>query len=94
VARRRRIGVVGHLLGKYLSFAWVLQDVANEGTGGAVDFPIFSGDPVNLFLDELDTVFSLFDLLFVGLAVFTSWRTLQPEEPEREPAPAPGGPLS
>jgi hypothetical protein len=82
--------LLGILLGKYLSFVWVLQDVANEETGGAVDIPVFSMDTVDLFRDELGTVFDWIDLLWVGLAVYTAWRALQPEEPEaapEEPAP-------
>jgi hypothetical protein len=81
--------LIGILLGKYLSFAWVLADVAREETGGAVEISVFSWDTVDLFREELGTVFGLFDLLWVGLAVYTAWRALQPEEPEPEPAGEP-----
>jgi hypothetical protein len=33
----------------------------------------------SFFREELDAVFGWFDLLWVGLAVFTAWRALQPE---------------
>ena len=41
-----------------------------------------------LFREDLDMVFGLFDLLWVGLAVFTAWRLAQPDAPEPAPAPA------
>jgi hypothetical protein len=34
-------------------------------------------------------VFGWFDLLWIGLAVFTAWRALQPAEPELPPGPEP-----
>src|SRR5918998_2477573 len=74
--------LLGILLGKYLSFAWVLADVAREETGGAVEISVLSMDTVDLFREELGTVFGWFDLLWAGLAVYTAWRALQPEEPE------------
>ena len=40
----------------------------------------------SLFRNNLDVVFSFFDLLWVGFAVFTAWRIPQIDEPE----PAPG----
>ena len=49
-------------------------------------------DTFDLFRDNLDTVFGWIDLLWVGLAVLSAWRALQPEDPEpaqpvHEPAP-------
>jgi hypothetical protein len=84
--------LLGILIGKYLSFVWVLQNAAEDEFGGGVDIPVFSMDTFDLFRDNLDTVFGWIDLLWVGLAVFTAWRALQPEEPEpaqpvHEPAP-------
>jgi len=75
--------LVGVLVGKYLAFAWVLQDVASEQ---GVDLGLFSADMRQLFREDLGAVFGWFDLLWVGLAVFTAWRLLQPELP---PGPGP-----
>jgi hypothetical protein len=94
--------LLGIAVGKYLSFVWVLQNAANEETGfpvdfGADDFPVFSRNTFDLFRDNLDTVFGWIDLLWVGLAVVTAWRTLQPEEPQPAHAvdkPAPDEPAS
>ena len=79
--------LVGILVGKYLSFAWVLQEVAERETQGAISISVLSMDTFELFRDELDTVFDWIDILWVGLAVYTAWRALQPEEPEPEPVP-------
>lgn len=81
--------LVGILVGKYLSFVWVLQEVAERETQGALEIPLFSMDTVELFRDELDTVFDWIDILWVGLAVYTAWRALQPDEPETAPEPRP-----
>lgn len=82
--------LLGILLGKYLAFVWVLQEVAEEETGGLIDVPLFSGDTVDLFWSSRSEVFSWIDLLWAALAVITAWRVLGPEEPEPEVA-APAG---
>jgi hypothetical protein len=84
--------LLGILIGKYLSFVWVLQNAAEDEFGEGVDIPVFSMDTFDLFRENLDTVFGWIDLLWVGLAVVTAWRALQPEGPEpaqpvHEPAP-------
>ena len=71
--------LLGILLGKYLAFVWLLQEGAEDLN---VNVSVFSSDTVDLFRNNLDVVFSWIDLLWVGLAVYTAWRTLQPEEPE------------
>jgi hypothetical protein len=87
--------LLGILIGKYLSFVWVLQNVADERLSENVDIPVFSMDTVDLFRNNLDTIFGWIDLLWVGLAVVTAWRALEPEKPEPAPAvhePAPDEP--
>jgi len=71
--------LLGNLLGKYLTFAFVVQEDL-ESVGESIG--LVSGDMITLFRENLDVVFSLFDLLWVGLAVFTAWRVPQVEEPE------------
>jgi hypothetical protein len=75
--------LLGILVGKYLAFAWVIQDIAAD-EGASVG--LFSGEMRGLFRDALGDVFGWFDLLWVGFAVFTAWRLL---EPDREPRPEP-----
>ncbi len=68
--------LVGILLGKYLSYAFVLQEQAKEA---GVELGLFSTEIRDFFREDLGSVFGLFDVLFVGLAVYTAWRALQPE---------------
>jgi hypothetical protein len=70
--------LAGILLGKYLSFAFVVQAEV-EAVGQSIG--LVSGDMVSFFRDELRVVFGLFDLLWVGLAVATAWRVPQREKP-------------
>ena len=73
--------LIGILLGKYLTFWWVVRDEA-EQFGVASDFGVLSSNTIDLFREELGTVFGWIDLLWVGLAVVTAWRITAPEEPE------------
>jgi hypothetical protein len=71
------LALVGILIGKYLGFALVVQEEA-ESFGESIG--LFSGDMFEIFQDNLGDVFGVFDLLWVGLAVFSAWRIPQPEE--------------
>lgn len=75
--------LLGILLGKYLSYAFAVQEELSElaeSVGVEESIGIFSGDMFSFFREDLDAVFGLFDLLWVGLAVFTAWRIPQPDE--------------
>jgi hypothetical protein len=76
--------LVGVLLGKYLSYAFVVQERL-EAVGASVG--ILSSDMFRFFREDLSNVFGLFDLLWIGLAVFTAWRVPQLEQPEPAAAP-------
>jgi hypothetical protein len=78
--------LLGIAIGKYLSFAWILDDAPE------LEVSVFSSDTVDLFFDELSLVFDWIDLLWVGLAVYTAWRALQPQEPEPEQVETPSEP--
>ena len=66
--------LVGILLGKYLGYAFAIQ---KDADAAGVSIGLFSGDMFRFFREDLDRVFGLFDLLWVGLAVFTAWRVPQ-----------------
>ena len=70
--------LLGILLGKYLSFAFGVQEDADAA---GVSIGLLSGDMFTLFRENLDIVFSLFDLLWVGFAVFSAWRIPKVDEP-------------
>jgi hypothetical protein len=80
------MALLGILIGKYLGFALIVQEDA-EAFGASIG--LFSEDMFRLFREELDAVFGLFDLLWVGLAVFSAWRIPQVEEPEPVPVAPP-----
>jgi hypothetical protein len=61
--------LLGILFGKYGTFAYF-----ERRPGQAY----WDRELIDLFFSNLDFVFDWFDLLFVGLAVFTAWRMLQP----------------
>ena len=50
---------------------------------------LFSSDMFRFFREDIENVFGLFDLLWIGLAVFTAWRVPQIELPEPPPTAAP-----
>ena len=78
--------LLGILLGKYLGFAWTVQDELGIAAG------LLSGEMVSLFRENLSQIFGRFDLLWVGLAIASAWISLQPDDeapaPEAPPVPA------
>ena len=77
--------LAGIVLGKYLGYAFDIQEQADAA---GVSLGLFSSDMFRFFREDLEHVFGLFDLLWVGLAVFTAWRLTQPDAPEPASAPA------
>ena len=77
--------LVGIVLGKYLGYAFEIQEQADAA---GVSIGLFSSDMFTFFREDLEHVFGLFDLLWVGLAVFTAWRLTQPDAPEPAATPA------
>ena len=78
--------LIGILLGKYLSFALVvLEDAERLG----IDIGVFSTEMRDIFRESLSDVFGAFDLLWVGLAVFSAWRIPRPEPVEPAPQQLP-----
>ncbi len=78
--------LVGILLGKYLGFAFSIQEQADEI---GLELGLFSTEMRTFFREDLGSVFGLFDLLWVGLAVYTAWRAPQRSGPESSPGPDP-----
>ena len=76
--------LIGILIGKYLSYAFGVQEQAEEA---GVELGLFSGEMRSFFREDLDNVFGLFDLLWIGFAVYTAWRVPQRMRPGRSPEP-------
>jgi len=72
--------LLGILIGKYLSFAFVTQQVL-PGVG------LLSGDMFRLFRDALHDIFGLYDLLWVGLAAAAAWTGLRAGDADTATAP-------
>lgn len=83
------LALLGILIGKYLSFVWVLAD-AFEEEGLGIEVRIFSRETWDAFMEARSDVWSVFDLLWTGLAVFTAYRIpAVPRAPEVEEAAQP-----
>lgn len=64
----------GIVLGKYLAFVWIGQDMlGNLG----LSLPLFSSDTARLFWDSRSDIWSAWDLLWAGLAIVTAFRIPQ-----------------
>jgi signal peptidase I len=64
--------LLGILLGKYLAFALNISDTAG--------ISVLSREMFDLFRDNRDSIFSLYDLLWTALAVSSAWLVLRPDE--------------
>jgi len=82
------LALAGIVLGKYLAFVWIGQDVLGKL---GLSLPIFSTDTLRLFWDSKSDVWGGWDLLWAGLAVVTAFRIPKHEREQQagEVAPAP-----
>jgi hypothetical protein len=71
----------GIVLGKYLAFVWVGQDMLDNL---GLSLLVFSSDTARLFWDTRSDIWSAWDLLWAALAIVTAFRI-----PQRESKPAP-----
>ena len=78
--------LLGVLLGKYLGFAFAVQE-AEQHFGTQTG--LLSGEMFSLFRHNLGEVFGLCDLLWTALAVGSAWYALRPEQAEAAPEAAP-----
>lgn len=75
--------VLGVLLGKYLTYVGDVRDAvtAEFGAGVADEVSATSTDTLRFFFEDRDAVFSMWDLLWAGLAVLAAWRVPREQEP-------------
>lgn len=68
--------ILGIAIGKYISFYVALKGVVAEESGAeaAESLSPFSSEVFSFFQEVSSEIFSPFDLVWVGLAVFTAWR--------------------
>ena len=75
--------LLGILVGKYLGFAFAVQDAERDF---GVQTGLLSGEMFSLFRESLSEVFGLYDVLWTGFAVASAWYALRPAESEAVPA--------
>jgi hypothetical protein len=83
------LALVGIVLGKYLAFVWIGQDVIDKA-GFTLSLPVFSSNTVRLFWEGRGDIWGGWDLLWAGLAVVTAFRIPQREQAKPAPETAPG----
>jgi hypothetical protein len=68
--------VVGIAIGKYLTFFHVAQEYFTRefGAAAASQLSVFSGEFIQFFFQNIGSWISGYDILWIGLAVFTAWR--------------------
>ncbi len=84
--------LVGIVIGKYLAFAFSVQDQLRPG---GTDVGLLSGHMLRLFHDSLGGVFGFWDILWAALAVGTAWVLLRErDDPKRGAAVEKPGSIS
>lgn len=68
--------IVGIAIGKYLTFFHLAQEYLTNESGAEVAsrLSVFSGEVIQIFLQSIGSWISGYDILWIGLAVFTAWR--------------------
>jgi hypothetical protein len=71
--------VIGIFLGKYYGFYVVVKEIVAEDYGAeyAATISLFSADVITFFMENLTEIVDLFDILFIGLAVYMAWKMLR-----------------
>ena len=74
--------IFGIFFGKYFGFYLIVKDEISEyfGPEAAKEISFFSKDVFDIFLEVLRENPNLYDLLFIGLAVYYAWRMLKQDQ--------------
>lgn len=67
---------LGIVLGKYFSYVWEFRDAVREAFGdeAADEVSAFDTEMVRFFFEDADRIFSFYDLLWFGFAMYAAWR--------------------
>jgi hypothetical protein len=68
--------VLGIVIGKYGTYQHIFQEslmAMENGAAIAAEFSLFSVGMIQLFMADLSNMVGGFDLLWIGLAVYTAW---------------------
>jgi hypothetical protein len=72
--------LVGIVLGKYIAYVYFIKEAVREQVSeeAADSIGYFDTDVMSAFREDFSDVFSGYDLLWAGLAIFTAWRMARP----------------
>jgi hypothetical protein len=81
--------LVGIVLGKYVAYVYFIKEAVREQVSdeAADSIGYFDTDVMSAFREDFSDVFSGYDLLWAGLAIFTAWRMARPSgiRPRKSP---------
>ena len=81
--------LVGIVLGKYIAYVYFIKEAVREQVSeeAADSIGYFDTDVMSAFREDFSDIFSGYDLLWAGLAIFTVWRMARPSgiRPSRSP---------
>jgi hypothetical protein len=81
--------LVGIVLGKYIAYVYFIKEAVREQVSeeAADSIGYFDTDVMSAFREDFSDVFSGYDLLWAGLAIFTAWRMARPSgiRPRKSP---------
>lgn len=67
---------LGIVLGKYFTYYYLVKEAVRDAGGeeAADDVSIFDTQLMRFFFEDLESVFSFYDVLWIGFAVYAAWR--------------------
>jgi uncharacterized integral membrane protein len=81
--------LVGIVLGKYIAYVYFIKEAVREQVSeeAADSIGYFDTEVMRAFREDFSNVFSGYDLLWAGLAIFTAWRMARPSgiRPRKSP---------
>src|SRR5918995_2192388 len=81
--------LVGIVLGKYIAYVYFIKEAVREQVSeeAADSIGYFDRDVMSAFREDFSDIFSGYDLLWAGLAIFTVWRMARPSgiRPRKSP---------
>lgn len=70
--------IIGITIGKYYYVFVSMREIAQDyGPNYVAEIKLFSLDTLDFFLKSIGELLDAYDILFVGLAVFSAWRMLR-----------------
>jgi hypothetical protein len=67
---------LGIILGKYFTYYYLVKEAVRDAGGeeAADEVSVFDTELVRFFFEDLESVFSVYDVLWIAFAVYAAWR--------------------